>query len=212
MLSMTFIWILIVAVFWIFSQISSAQQGTCTMQGAMPPAQRVTNCTALINSGKYNDKQVVSFLNSRGIAYSELRQFDNSIRDFDRAIATDPSFALTFNDRCYVRAIAGQLQEALPDCNVALGLIPDSAMFLDSRGFVYLKLGDVDKAIADYDAAIKLDPKQEHALYGRGLARLKKGDSAGGNADIEKAKALQKDIVEEFARYGVNESPAGEAY
>jgi hypothetical protein len=37
---------------------------------------------------------------------------------------------------------------------------------------------------------------------GRGLAKLKKGDTSGGNADIAAAKAIETNIVEDFARYG----------
>jgi hypothetical protein len=39
--------------------------------------------------------------------------------------------------------------------------------------------------------------------HGRGLAKLKKGDTAGGNADIAAAKAIEANIVGDFARYGV---------
>jgi hypothetical protein len=44
---------------------------------------------------------------------------------------------------------------------------------------------------------------ESRALYGRGVAKLKLGDADGGNADIAAAKAIQSDIAEEFARYGV---------
>jgi hypothetical protein len=39
------------------------------------------------------------------------------------------------------------------------------------------------------------------ALYGRGLAKLKTGDRAGGDADIAVAKAIDRNIAGEFARY-----------
>jgi tetratricopeptide (TPR) repeat protein len=114
-------------------------------------------------------------------------------------------FAYAFNDRCYARAIQGRvLQEALSDCNAALRLIPNEPHTLDSRGLAYLKLGEVDNAIADYNAVLRFNPRQVGSLYGRGLAKLKKGDNVGGNADIMAAKVIRADIVEEFARYGVN--------
>ena len=58
-------------------------------------------------------------------------------------------------------------------------------------------------SIADYDGALKIDPNYANSLYGRGIAKLKKGDNSGGNSDIESAKAIQPDIAEDFARYGV---------
>ena len=45
----------------------------------------------------------------------------------------------------------------------------------------------------------------DHAdwLYGRGVTRLRKGDSAGGNADVAKARTIQADVAEEYAKYGI---------
>jgi hypothetical protein len=50
---------------------------------------------------------------------------------------------------------------------------------------------------------LRVNPKEASSLYGRGVAKLKKGDSNAGNSDIAAAKAIQADIAEEFARYGV---------
>ena len=41
-------------------------------------------------------------------------------------------------------------------------------------------------------------------MYGRGLAKRKKGDQAGGDADIAAARAIQADIADEYAKYGMN--------
>jgi hypothetical protein len=66
-----------------------------------------------------------------------------------------------------------------------------------------LKAGQLDGAIADYSAALAIDARMASALYCRGIARQRKGDAAGGAADIAAAKAVQVDVAEEFARYGV---------
>ena len=101
-----------------------------------------------------------------------------------------------------------ELQLALDDCNEALRLSANSASTLDSRGLTYLKLGRLDDAMADYEAALKLNPKIAASLFGRGMVKLRKGDGAGGNADMASAKALQADIVEVFAHYGVTQAVA----
>ena len=41
------------------------------------------------------------------------------------------------------------------------------------------------------------------SLYGRGVVKLRQGDLEGGNADIATATAIQANIADEFARYGV---------
>jgi hypothetical protein len=58
-------------------------------------------------------------------------------------------------------------------------------------------------AVADYDAAPRISPKTASSLYGRGIARSRTGDAAGGDADIVRAKALQPDIADGFARFGI---------
>ena len=57
--------------------------------------------------------------------------------------------------------------------------------------------------IADYDAALRINPKQASSLYGRGMAKLKTGNSDDAARDIAAAKALQADIAEEFASFGI---------
>jgi lipoprotein NlpI len=101
--------------------------------------------------------------------------------------------------------VVGILKPALADCNQALRLMPKNAATLDSRGFVYLKMSQFDAAVSDYDAALRINPKRAFALYGRGLARLKNEDTSG-ESDVAAAKALQADIAEEYARYGMQEA------
>ena len=107
-------------------------------------------------------------------------------------------------DRCWMRALSNELQQALKDCNESISIKGDVANTLDSRAMVYLKLGRLDEAIADYDAALKLSPRFSTSLYGRGVAKEKKGDTAGAEADKAAAKAIRSNIEKEFADYGVN--------
>jgi tetratricopeptide (TPR) repeat protein len=83
--------------------------------------------------------------------------------------------------------------------------MPNNAATLDSRGFIFLKMTNFDAAVSDYDAALGSNPKLAFALYGRGLARLRNDDPAG-EADVAAAKAIQADIAEEYARYGMPEA------
>lgn len=140
----------------------------------------------------------------RGDAWFRKKRYDNAIADYGEAARRDPKHAAAHGMLCWTRAIAGrELQQALTDCDAALRLRADDTAAMDNRGLIYLRLSRLDDAVAAYDAALKISPKQVNSLYGRGLAKLKKGDTAGGNADIAAAKAIQADIAEEFAEYGV---------
>ncbi len=143
----------------------------------------------------------------RGDAYQAKGDSDRAIADYSEAIRLDPKNATYLNDRCWTRATAGrELEQALDDCTQALRLSPSDSNLMDSRGLVFLRLGRLDDAISEYSAALKIDPKLAGSLAGRGFAELKKGDGTAGNADIAAAKALQADIVEKFAGYGVTVS------
>ena len=74
---------------------------------------------------------------------------------------------------------------------------------LDSRGLMNLKGGQNKNAIADFDAALKINPRLTSSLYGRGLAKKRNGAVAEGDLDIANAKAMDPNIVKEFADYGV---------
>jgi membrane associated rhomboid family serine protease/tetratricopeptide (TPR) repeat protein len=143
----------------------------------------------------------------RGQNYNSKGDYDRAIADFSEAIRLDPKNAEYLNALCWARAIAGrELPLAVTDCTEALRIAPNDANIMDSRGFVYLRLSRLDDAVADYDEALRRNPKQAGSLYGRGLAKLRKGDVAGSEADIAAAKAIQANIAEEFARYGVTPS------
>jgi tetratricopeptide (TPR) repeat protein len=142
---------------------------------------------------------------NRGNAYLGKSQYASAIDDYNQAIKLKTDFAAAFDNRCWARAVVGILKQALADCNEALRLMPGNASTHDSRGFIFLKMTNFDAAVSDYDAALQVDPKLAFALYGRGLARLRNEDPAG-EADITAAKALQADIAEEYARYGIPET------
>jgi tetratricopeptide (TPR) repeat protein len=142
---------------------------------------------------------------NRGNAHLGKSHYDHAIDDYNQAIKLKADFAPAFDNRCWARAVVGILKQALADCNEALRLMPNNAATLDSRGFIFLKMTHFDAAVSDYDAALRINPKLAFALYGRGLARLK-NDDPSGEADIAAAKALQADIAEEYARYGMPET------
>jgi tetratricopeptide (TPR) repeat protein len=139
---------------------------------------------------------------NRGNAYLGKSQYAQAIDDYNAALKLQGDFAPAFDNRCWARAVVGILKQALADCNEALRLMPNNPGTLDSRAFVFLKMTQFDAAVSDYDAALRIDPTLAFALYGRGLAKLKNED-ASGEVDMTAAKALQADIAEEYARYGM---------
>jgi len=139
----------------------------------------------------------------RGQYFASKAAYKLALADLDQALALDGRDVHALNNRCFVKAVVGDLQTALADCNVALQLRPYFVDALDSRGLVFLKLGVYPKALADFDAALKLNAKLASSLYGRGLARQQLGQPAPGAADLQAAAQIDPDIAGEFKAWGV---------
>jgi tetratricopeptide (TPR) repeat protein len=185
----------------------SAAQGdprarACAGEGGVSLDQRISACTAIIESGRETGQNLAFAFNKRGGAHYYKELYDRALADYDRALQLSPQYADALNNRCWTGAVVGRLQQAVDDCSASLRLEPNVANTHENRGFAYLKMGDFDRALADYEIALRLDPNRADNLYGRGFARMKKGDT-GGNADIAAAKAISPKIAEEFAHYGI---------
>ena len=109
---------------------------------------------------------------------------------------------MAWNNRCWNRAILGELDGALEDCNSALAINADDPYVLDSRGFVYLKMKYVNRSVADYRAALAIDSTQPTSLYGLGLAEQLRGDQAAAE-HLSAAKKIQPNIAEQFVKWGM---------
>jgi Caspase domain/Tetratricopeptide repeat len=139
----------------------------------------------------------------RGQVYASKGAYNLAIRDFGDSLRLNPKDVEAYNNRCWTRTVVGDLQAALRDCNEALRMRPNFVDALDSRGLVNLKSGQTKNAIADYDAALRINPRLTSSLYGRGLAKQRNGAISEGDLDIANAKAMDPNIVKEFADYGV---------
>ena len=131
------------------------------------------------------------------------RSFTLAIKDFDQVIRLNPKDAEAFNNRCWARAMMGDLQVALRDCNESLAAQAEFRRRARQPRPGQPEDRPAEQRHRDYNAALRLNPKHASALFGRGKARLRNGDTAGGNADIAAAKAINRDIAEEFAGYGI---------
>ncbi|MCA6124229.1 caspase family protein [Bradyrhizobium sp. WSM 1704] len=139
----------------------------------------------------------------RGQVYASKGAYELAVKDFTNSLRLNPKDVEAYNNRCWVRTVIGDLPAALKDCNEALRLRPNFVDALDSRGLMNLKSGQNKNAIADFDAALKINPRLTSSLYGRGLAKKRNGAIAEGDLDIANAKAMDPNIVKEFAEYGV---------
>lgn len=175
------------------------QQQPAKTENSLADDPTIKSLTAKLN----DNPDDAAALYRRGQVYASKGAYDLAIKDFNNSLRLNPKDVEAFNNRCWARTVIGDLQAALKDCNEALRLRPNFVDALDSRGLVNLKSGQNKNAIADFDAALRINPRLTSSLYGRGLAKKRNGSIAEGDLDIANAKAMDPNIVKEFADYGV---------
>ncbi len=149
----------------------------------------------------------------RAMDFVTLRDYDNAMRDAERAIGLTPDYPLAYYLRGQIRhrmmrisesdsgddkapghdAVSrgtlrrSALAEALADFDKVVQLSPRMAPAWFDKGNLHLELGDYTSAIAAYSKAIELAPGMGQAYYNRGYIYLKLGNRRAGITDLSKA-------------------------
>src|SRR5512132_1539917 len=71
---------------------------------------------------------------------------------------SEPSLAVTLNNRGNAYQNKGDYVRAIADYDQAIKLNSDSALIFNNRGSAHQHKGDYERAIQDYEQAIRLDP------------------------------------------------------
>ncbi len=119
--------------------------------------------TRAILAGDLDPASLAVTFNNRGVAYSELGDYDRAIADYGEALSLAPG------DTTSIR-------------NLRIAHI--------RRAAAAARLGDRTAAQADYDRAIALEPSHPLAYLRRGQLALERGDRAAAIADLTKAQEL----------------------
>ena len=164
---------------------------------------RITGCTAIINSGVVSNENLAVAYYNRGNDYAEKGQFDRAIADYDQAARLKPDSPSTYLNRGHAYGVEGQAEHAIKDYNEAIKLKPDFASAYNDRGSTFDSLGQHDRAIQDYDEAIKLKPDYAEAYNNRGAAYASKGAYDRAIQDYDEAVRLRPDNFAAYFNRGV---------
>ena len=135
-----------------------------------------------------NDK---AYLN-RGLAKSNLGEYESAIADYNKAIRINPSYFDAYLNRGNAKSHLGDKVGAISDYEKAININPiyaAASVYFDS-GNVKNNLGDYKGAIADYNHAIKIYPDDNFFYNNRGNVKNNIGDYEGGIADCDKSIEL----------------------
>ncbi|MGD9510232.1 MAG: tetratricopeptide repeat protein, partial [Geminicoccaceae bacterium] len=137
-----------------------------------------------ILAGDLNHEALAITFNNRGVAYSELGDYDRAVSDYGQALALVPGDATAIRNLriAYIRRAAASA-----------------------------RLGDRDAAVADYDRAIELEPNHPLAYLRRGQLALERGDRAAAVADLTRARDLDPQNTDVAALLAAAERMPAEA-
>ena len=131
-----------------------------------------------------------------------LKQIDDALKAYSRAIELSPNHTAAFNNRGVAYHGKGKLDLAVKDYNIAIKLNPDDANAYSNRGNVYREMGEFNRAIDDTNTAIKLNPNCTEAYNNRGAAYGEKGDFDLAIKDCSKAIELNPNCTEAYSNRG----------
>ncbi|MCY3740490.1 MAG: tetratricopeptide repeat protein [Candidatus Poribacteria bacterium] len=127
-----------------------------------------------------------------------VKQMDQAIAAYSRAIELNPKLAEVYNNRGIVYAEKGELDCAIDDYEKAIELDPKFAEAYSNRGATYSEKSEFDRAIADCNKAIELNPKLANAYNGRSTAYRAKGEFDRAIADCNKAIELNPKLANAY--------------
>lgn len=159
----------------------------CANTGLNAP-ERIEACSRWIGTPEFSTqteaRQALSYFR-RGFAFAEKRDRDNSIADYDKAIALKPDYADAYINRGNKHREMKDYEMAIADYSKAIDLSPDNANAVSNRGATHYQTGDYDQALQDYNKAITLNPTHGAAFVGRGMLYALRGLYSLARSDFE---------------------------
>lgn len=156
---------------------------------ALSRAGRTAEALERLDAAIHDDPSYDQLYVSRGVIHRRLKQFDEAIADFSRAIELAPRAWQTHLYRGIVYTDdLGAYDLGIRDFRTVIELNPDNTDAVMNMGVAHYKAGRYDEAIARYSDAIARTRDSTRITYLRGLAYMAKGDAAGAGTDMRTAR------------------------
>jgi tetratricopeptide (TPR) repeat protein len=155
-----------------------------------------------LNKAIDKDQKNAEAFNMRGVAYFELKEYQNALLDYDQAIKIEPDQYKAYLNRALLNSFQNRAEKALEDYNQALELAPTITDLYLNRGQVLAQLdrynlgnthfrkGNFSEASMYLQKATRIDPKFGKAFYGLGLAQWETGEKELGCSNFKQAQNL----------------------
>ncbi len=132
---------------------------------------RISGCTVVIGSGRWQGKELAWAYFNRGTAYIDLGRHAQAIEDYGRVLRLDPGEAGAYNGRAWSLYLMGRNAEALGDVDRALSLDSGDVRAIDTRAHVLAALGRQSEALAEFERAMQAGGADWVRTYQEALAK-----------------------------------------
>lgn len=133
-----------------------------------------------------SDRAVAHYL--RGDALARLQNWQDALKEFDKALVLNPKHFLSLNARGVVLVINGKFNNALADFVTAEASGPQFADARINRGYLgILRKYSAAALLKQFDAALTLSPGASLAVVGRARALVARGESISGLAEFDRS-------------------------
>ncbi len=140
---------------------------------------------------KRNNKRA---LRGEGIAYYNMQQYEEAIRQFEEALAIRVLSELDLDILYYkgnALLIMGAYEEARDTYTRIIETFGNKAEALGKRAYTCRKTGEYDKSLADYDMAISIEKDCYDYYFGKYDLLTAMQDETGAAAVLEQAAAIE---------------------
>ncbi|MBB4198553.1 hypothetical protein CCR94_18645 [Rhodoblastus sphagnicola] len=190
----------------------SAEALACAnSDGKAAPQQRDDACSLLIDSHKWQGKEIAWAYANRCAVRVRLKQVDRALADCSEAIDQDPDQTMAYQLRAEIHRTRDERAKALEDFDKAIALGAKNAALFAGRGFVRLIDGDAAKALEDFDREVAIAGGAAEPWMDRGSAELGVGDDAKAEQDFAKAAELDPNNAQVWLNRGVAALGAGDS-
>ena len=138
----------------------------------------------------------------RGEAYYQLKEYQQALTDFNRALELDPDYTWAYHSRGRVYDALKEYQQAIVDFNHMLEIDPNYTHGYCSRGWAYYWLKEYQQALADFNRALELHPDYAYAHYGRGWAYCRLKGYQQAMADFDHTLELNPNFARAYCGRG----------
>jgi lipoprotein NlpI len=146
-------------------------------QARESPGRAIGGCTRIIDSDRFSGSNLAIAYHNRGIARTQLGEYDAAISDLDMAIRVNPRAARAMTSRGIAWHGRGDYERAIADYDAAILLDPRDVLAVNNRGLARYFQGEFALAARDFAQTRQLSQSDAYVAIWSYLARTRNGES-----------------------------------